>query len=152
MIVRKLRLQRGWSQSQLAEMAGVTSRTIQRIEQGQKSSLETSKALASVFEVDLSIFQPEEETMIKESNLKDDELEAMLYAKRIKEFYEFLIGYLSCAAVFLMAFHGHPLIYIVLGFVGVGLIIQGLIAFEVIGFFGPNWEKKLIEKKLGRKL
>ncbi|WP_198677174.1 helix-turn-helix transcriptional regulator [Aliidiomarina iranensis] len=30
MIVRKLRLKRGWSQSQLAEMAGVTTRTIQR--------------------------------------------------------------------------------------------------------------------------
>jgi XRE family transcriptional regulator, regulator of sulfur utilization len=35
MIVRKLRLKRGWSQSQLAEMAGVTTRTIQRIEQGK---------------------------------------------------------------------------------------------------------------------
>lgn len=27
MIVRKMRLERGWSQSQLAEMAGVTTRT-----------------------------------------------------------------------------------------------------------------------------
>ena len=35
MIVRKLRLKNGWSQSRLAEMAGVTTRTIQRIEQGQ---------------------------------------------------------------------------------------------------------------------
>ena len=152
MIVRKLRLQRGWSQSQLAEMAGVTSRTIQRIEQGQKPGMETSKALASVFEVDLSIIQPEEHAMNNESKLKDDELDAMLYAKRVKEFYEFLIGYISCAAVFLIVFHGHLIVYIILGFVGIALLIQGLIAFEVIGFFGPNWEKKLIEKKLGRKL
>src|SRR5690625_6375646 len=55
MIVRKLRLKRGWSQGQLAEMAGVTTRTIQRIEQGHRSSMETSKALASVFEVELSL-------------------------------------------------------------------------------------------------
>ena len=53
MIIRKLRLQRGWTQSQLAEMAGVTPRTILRIEQGQNPSLETCRALASVFEVDL---------------------------------------------------------------------------------------------------
>ena len=63
MIVRKLRLQRGWSQSQLAEMLGVATRTIQRLEQGQRPSLETAKALAAVFEVDLSTFQPEEPTM-----------------------------------------------------------------------------------------
>ena len=58
MIVRKLRLQRGWSQSQLAEMLGVATRTVQRLEQGQRPSLETAKALAAVFEVDLSTFQP----------------------------------------------------------------------------------------------
>lgn len=49
MIVRKLRLKNGWSQSQLAEMAGVTTRTIQRIEQGHRPSMETSKSLAAVF-------------------------------------------------------------------------------------------------------
>ena len=47
MIVRKLRLQRGWSQSQLAEMLGVATRTGQRLEQGQRPSLETAKALAA---------------------------------------------------------------------------------------------------------
>lgn len=60
MIVRKLRLKRGRSQSQLAEMAGVTTRTIQRIEQGRRPSMETCKALASVFEVDLSLLQPQD--------------------------------------------------------------------------------------------
>lgn len=32
MIVRKLRLQRGWSQEQLATLTGLSVRTIQRIE------------------------------------------------------------------------------------------------------------------------
>jgi transcriptional regulator with XRE-family HTH domain len=93
MIVRKLRLKKGWSQSQLAEMAGVTTRTIQRIEQGNRPSMETCKALASVFEVDLSLLQPEGEQMHTETELtgaelKADEREALLYAKRMKEFYE----------------------------------------------------------------
>ena len=65
MIVRKLRLRRGWSQDQLAEFTGVTVRTIQRIERGHKPSLETAKALAAVFEVDCSTFLPENDDMTK---------------------------------------------------------------------------------------
>ena len=35
MNVRKLRLQRNWSQEQLAQVSGLSIRTIQRIERGQ---------------------------------------------------------------------------------------------------------------------
>ena len=52
MLVQKLRLQRGWSQQQLAELSGLSVRTIQRIEQGSGATVETWKSLASVFEVD----------------------------------------------------------------------------------------------------
>lgn len=186
MIVRKLRLQRGWSQAQLAEMVDVATRTIQRIEQGQRPSLETAKALASVFEVDLSTFQPEEPTMSTHAQrpathadadtqealrqarmakefldsvpeLKRDEQEAMVYAKRIKEFYEFLATWLVIAPIFLIVFHDShraSIVYIVLGALGVGVAIQGLLAFEVINlpFFGPRWERRLVERRLRRKL
>lgn len=152
MIVRKLRLKKGWSQSQLAEMAGVTTRTIQRIEQGHRPSMETCKALASVFEVDLSLFQPEDEQMQNETELKMDEQRALLYAKRMKEFYEFLITYVVMAVVFLFVFHGEPVVYIIFAGLGVGLIVQGLLAFEVVSFMSPGWERRLVERKLGRKL
>jgi Predicted transcription factor, homolog of eukaryotic MBF1 len=39
MIVRKLRLQRGWSQDQLAQLSDLSIRTIQRIERGQTPGL-----------------------------------------------------------------------------------------------------------------
>ena len=55
-IVRKLRLQQGWSQDQLATLSGLSVRTIQRLERGGSASLESAKALASVFEVDVSTF------------------------------------------------------------------------------------------------
>jgi transcriptional regulator with XRE-family HTH domain len=158
MIVRKLRLKRGWSQSQLAEMAGVTTRTIQRIERGQRPGLETAKALAAVFEVDLSLLQPEESQMDrdKQSNsdeqLNSDEQAALLYARRVKEFYEFLVTYLVMAVVFLAVFHGQPVVYIIFAAIGVALVVQGLIAFEVISFMSPGWERRLVERKLGRKL
>ena len=50
MIIKKLRLDRGWSQEDLAETSGVSVRTIQRIENGGRASLETLKCLAAVFE------------------------------------------------------------------------------------------------------
>ncbi len=54
---RSLRLARAWSQEQLAELSGLSVRTVQRIENGDKPSLETLSALAAVYEmsvVDLS--------------------------------------------------------------------------------------------------
>ena len=63
MIVRKLRLRKGWSQDQLAELTDVSVRTIQRIERGHKPSLETANALAAVFEVDVTTFLEEQDTM-----------------------------------------------------------------------------------------
>lgn len=152
MIVRKLRLQRGWSQAQLAEMAGVTTRTIQRIERGHRASLETCKALASVFEVDLSQLQAEAQKMDHNTELKIDEQHALQYAKRMKDFYEFLITYFVLAAVFLVAFHGVTIVYLIFAGLGIALVVQGLIAFEVISFMTPGWERRMAERKLGRKL
>ena len=35
MLIQKLRLQRGWSQEQLAVLSGLSVRTIQRLERGK---------------------------------------------------------------------------------------------------------------------
>ncbi len=90
--------------------------------------------------------------MQNETELKLDEQRALLYAKRIKEFYEYLITYVVLAAVFLVVFHGETVVYILFAGLGVGLIVQGLIAFEVVSFMSPGWERRLAERKLGRKL
>ncbi|HDT6507567.1 TPA: helix-turn-helix domain-containing protein [Klebsiella aerogenes] len=52
--VKQLRLQRAWSQEQLAELAGVSVRTIQRLENGDRPGLETLSALAAVFEINVA--------------------------------------------------------------------------------------------------
>lgn len=69
MIVRKLRTRHSWSQEQLADFSGLNVRTIQRVESGQKASLETLKCLASVFEVELH-------TLTEEITVIDKEAEA----------------------------------------------------------------------------
>jgi hypothetical protein len=41
--------------------------------------------------------------------------------------------------------------WLVLGW-GVGVISHALSTFELVNFFSPEWEKKQVEKRLGRKL
>ncbi len=166
MILRKLRLQHGWSQEQLAELTGLSTRTIQRIERGGQPSLESANALAAVFKVDLSTFMTltgddsmneTQEQITQETDhiptVSNDEKAAINYVKGIKEFY----GHLFMFVVFVTAFFttgkfNHPQIgWLVLGWAA-GVVIHGLVAFEVFGSFGTDWEKKQIEKKLGRKL
>jgi transcriptional regulator with XRE-family HTH domain len=50
--IRILRTQRGWTQEQLAEIAGVSSRTIQRTETANCGSFETVRAIAGAFDTD----------------------------------------------------------------------------------------------------
>lgn len=57
--VRRLRTERAWSQERLAEAAGLTPRTIQRLERDGKASPETRLALASAFAVDVTVLGAE---------------------------------------------------------------------------------------------
>jgi transcriptional regulator with XRE-family HTH domain len=53
MHIQELRLERGWSQEQLAQTAGLSVRTVQRLERGRPGSLETLNAIAAAFDVDI---------------------------------------------------------------------------------------------------
>lgn len=56
--VRRLRLDRAWSQEELAAVSGLNVRTIQRIENGGKASLETLKSLAAAMDVTVGQLSP----------------------------------------------------------------------------------------------
>ena len=49
-VVKMFRESRKWSQEQLAEIARLSTRTVQRVENGQPSDLDTRRALARAFE------------------------------------------------------------------------------------------------------
>ena len=51
--VRRLRTDRGWSQEHLAQAAGLSVRTVQRVEAEGAASLATATCLAATFEVSL---------------------------------------------------------------------------------------------------
>jgi transcriptional regulator with XRE-family HTH domain len=90
MLVRKLRLQRGWSQELLAEFSGLSIRTIQRIERGNKPGLESLKSLAAVFEIDISQLQMEP-NMDNETLMTENEKMVIDQIRSIKGFYSHLI-------------------------------------------------------------
>lgn len=57
LIILQQREQRGWTQATLAELSGLTERTIQRVEAGEPSSLDTRRSLARAFELsDIDLF------------------------------------------------------------------------------------------------
>ena len=56
-LVKSQRHQRAWSQTQLADVSGLSLRTIQRIEKTGSASLESVKCIASVLEVEVSDLQ-----------------------------------------------------------------------------------------------
>ncbi|MDC7219003.1 MAG: 2TM domain-containing protein [Spirochaetales bacterium] len=155
LIVRKLRLQRGWSQAELAEFSGLSVRTIQRIEKGEKPGLESLKSLAAVFDLEVGDFQ-EENVMMGNYGVSSEEKRAMKYVEKLKGFYRHLFIYiLVVAGQFAINFATNPdyiwAKWTALGW-GIGVMIHGLNAFEVFKVFGPDWEKRQVEKRLGRKL
>jgi DNA-binding XRE family transcriptional regulator len=68
MILKQIRLSRNLSQEQLAQMAGLNVRTIQRIESGRKASVESLKCLAATLEVDISTLNQEKFVIDKHSH------------------------------------------------------------------------------------
>ncbi len=65
MKLQERRLEKGWSQEELARHSGLSTRTIQRIEGGQKAGLESLKCLAAVFETSIS-------TLMQEQTMRDE--------------------------------------------------------------------------------
>ncbi len=62
----KLRKERAWTQEELAKIAELNLRTVQRIEKDGVASLHSKKSLAAAFNVDVHDLDYEEFSMLKE--------------------------------------------------------------------------------------
>ena len=92
MNIQQRRLEKGWSQEELARHSGLSTRTIQRIEAGQKAGLESLKCLAAVFETSISTLM-QEQTMTDQKQA--DRPEQPLINKIEREAIEFAQTLLS---------------------------------------------------------
>lgn len=158
MIVRKLRIERGFSQEQLAFMAGVSVRTLQRIERGANASPETLKCLAAVLETDFSALRNGQDmtsaTDISLPELSDREQKAMEYVRDIRGFYIHAIQYaVVIAGLAVVNLYSSPeylwFLWAAFGW-GVGVAVHGLSVFEVVNLFGDRWEKRQVAKRLAK--
>lgn len=57
-LIKKMREERAWPQSQLADVADINLRTVQRVEKDGTASLETLMAIANAFEIDVKQLSP----------------------------------------------------------------------------------------------
>jgi transcriptional regulator with XRE-family HTH domain len=142
--IKKIRLERHWSQEQLAEMSGLSIRTIQRIENGENAGLESLKALAAVFE-----------TNITDSN-KKEEIEQIrkeeAYVEKVKGFYKlFGIAAFSLLVPFILAVTGSSDWTLFVWTLISWIFIIGIYSLNVFDFFGEEWKRKLIQKKFKKK-
>jgi transcriptional regulator with XRE-family HTH domain len=142
--IKKMRLERHWSQEQLADMSGLSIRTIQRIENGENAGLESLKSLAAVFE-----------TNITDSN-KTDEIEQIrkeeAYVQNIKGFYKLLaIAILSLVVPFIIAVNDSSLWSVFLWILLSWGVILGIYSLNVFDLFGEEWKRKIINNKFKKK-
>ena len=158
MIVKKLRLQRNWSQEQLAEFSGLSTRTIQRIERGKSANLESYRSIAAVFEIDVEDLKPELTMNVEQNSqlITRDEAEAIEYVQGLKAFYlhflTFLVVMVFMIGLNLIITPDYLWFIWALAGWGLGLVLHALFTFDWFTFFDSDWEKKQIEKRLGRKL
>ena len=155
MIIRKLRQERGWSQEQLSELSDLSVRTIQRIEGGQKPSMETLRALAAAFDTDVASLttQATETTTNALRSVAEDE--AIAHVRNSKHFYKHLFTYLVVIGfLFVVDFISSPDSFWVqwpaLGW-GIAVALQGLRTWGRLNLFGKEWEQRQIKKHMERK-
>lgn len=144
--------------------AGLSVRTIQRIEGGQKAGLESLKCLAAVFETNVSTLMQEQtmpDTKSSYATTPDElaEREAIRYVKRLRGFYAHLMVFVIIMPVLAVLnwlgvesrgdvdLPGPWVLYVFLGW-GAGLLIHGVTVLGGLSLFGPEWEQREFQKRL----
>jgi transcriptional regulator with XRE-family HTH domain len=165
MSIQERRLEKAWSQEELAQHSGLSVRTIQRIEGGRRAGLESLKCLAAVFETNVSTLM-QEQTMIDTQSFDESnqpaaktndttdplEREAIEYVQNLKAFHMHWISYLvivpSLYALNLYISPEYMWSYLVAALWGAGLALHVLVLFGLFGIFGARWEQRQFKKRM----
>ena len=161
MSIKQLRLDKGWSQEHLAQISGLSNRTIQRIERGQRASLDSLNCLAAIFEKNVTTLM-QEQTMNELPTPKStmtmqdrEEAEAIEYVKNLKAFHvHWMVFVIVIPALFIFNSTITPdymWVYWVIGGWGLGLALNAMTVFGMFNLFGPDWEHKKFNQRMNRR-
>ena len=142
--IKKMRLERHWSQDQLADMSGLSIRTVQRIENGENAGLESLKCLAAVFDTNMA---DSDKNVEMEQIRKEEE-----YVQNVKGFYKLLaVALLSLVVPFILAVSDSSNWNVFLWLLLSWGVLLGIYSLNVFDFFGDEWKRKLIKKRFKKK-
>ena len=142
--IKEMRLERHWSQDQLAEMCGLSIRTIQRVENGENAGLESLKSLAAVFETNIV---DSDKKVEMEQIRKEEE-----YVQNVKGFYKLLaVAILSLLVPFILAVSDSSNWNVFLWILLSWGVLLGIYSLNVFDFFGEEWKRKMINNKFKKK-
>lgn len=159
MLVQTLRVKKGWTQEQLAVVAGLSVRTIQRIERGEAASAESLKALAAAFDVDFATLkEPTMDTAtltISPARLDAELLLAFDHVRRKRRLQAGLAAFVVVmpilAGLNFFLTPGRPWSILPAAIWG-GVLLLKTIRLSGRWPWGAEWEKREVEKHLGRPL
>ena len=155
------RTERGWSQEELAMHAGVSARTIQRLETGNRASLETLKCLAAVFETTVSELV-QEQTMTTDTPKTpgndvlqaEAEKQAIAYVQNVKAFHmNWIAAIVILPVLYVLNQRLSPefdWFFIVALCWGAAIALQALVIFGMFSVFGGEWEQKQFMNKMNQ--
>ncbi|NVJ71152.1 MAG: helix-turn-helix domain-containing protein [Alphaproteobacteria bacterium] len=160
MSIKERRIQRGWSQEHLAQVTGLSARTIQRIEAGRKPGLDSLQALAAVFETDTATLI-EEYTM---TNTDSEAIEAYSYnaaRQEEDEYVQNIKAFRLNAIIFCLIMPVMILINLTLSpsylwvkwlalFWLASFVLHAFVIKLLFGVFDTKWEKRMAEEYRNR--
>jgi transcriptional regulator with XRE-family HTH domain len=157
MNIQERRREKGWSQEELARHSGLSTRTVQRIESGQKAGLESLKCLAAVFETSISALMQEHKmndtTKPNQSAISEFEREAMEHVQKLKavRIHLMLFALIMPALYALNLFISPDYLWVVFVAIAWGSALILLFAiFAFSGLWGASWEQRQFKKRMSK--
>ncbi len=154
--IKELRLAKAWSQEQLAQLASVSVRTVQRIENGEQASLETLAAIASAFELGVTDLYSAQAAPAQQEQARAIDERLVKIRKQIAaqaDFYRQIAGFVITSVILLLInwFTSHAISWsgIVIAILGILLIKQGVNTF-IINNRIEKWKANKITKLLNK--
>ena len=159
MKIQQSRIDKGWSQEELAMHSGLSVRTIQRIENGKRASLESLKCLAAVFETNVSNLVQEKSMTSTQSPsqhyVEQAEREAISYVQNLKAFHMNWITFIIIMPfLYVLNIELNPdFLWVVIAGVGwaLGIALHALVIFGLFSIFSGGWEQREFQKHMSRR-